>query len=178
MAAVWKRTGDPLGDFIRLILLLEEALERLGAPPEATLGAKLHSGAALAFFQSYPDGEEVRARLWRLVEVRNAVLHERAEVPPWAFEEGEALLRRMLLALERQGFYERGELAERVAFLQAPPPPEPAPILEAIPPEEARVPEPLRERPKRPWWALRLPLPIPARALPRRLLPVPKRRLR
>ncbi|GAA6756795.1 hypothetical protein Thermus77420_22710 [Thermus thalpophilus] len=178
MDTVWKRTGDPLGDFIRLILLLEEGLERLGAPPEATLGAKLHSGAALAFFQSFPDGEAVRDRLWRLVEVRNAVLHERAEVPPWAFEEGKALLRRMLLALERQGFYQRVELAERVAFLEASPPPEPAPILEAIPPEAARVPEPLRERPRKPCWALRWPLPLPARALPGRLLPVPKRKLR
>lgn len=94
-----------MGDFIRLVLLVEELLERLGAPKEDTLGAKLRSGAAEAFFQSHPEGPALRGRLWRLVELRNAVLHERAEVPSWAFSEGRDLAARLLAAVERQGFY-------------------------------------------------------------------------
>lgn len=40
MAAYWQRTGDPLGDFVRLTFLVEEALERLGADRDGTLGEK------------------------------------------------------------------------------------------------------------------------------------------
>lgn len=172
MEALWQRTGDPLGDFIRLVLLLEELLERLGAPKEDTLGAKLRSGAVEAFFQSYPDGPILRERLWRLVELRNAVLHERAEVPPWAFPEGKALVARLLAALERQRFYSREEWAARMAFLEAPAPPTPQAFPEVIPPEKARAPE-AKERPPGAWKTL----PLPKRLLGRRVLPLPRRRV-
>lgn len=133
MEALWQRTGDPLGDFIRLVLLVEELLERLGAPKEDTLGAKLRSGAAEAFFQSHPEGPALRGRLWRLVELRNAVLHERAEVPSWAFSEGRDLAARLLAAVERQGFYSREEWTARMAFLEAPAPPTPRPSPRSFP---------------------------------------------
>ncbi len=41
MGLTWQRSGDPLGDFLRLVFLLEETLERLGAWPEGTLGEKV-----------------------------------------------------------------------------------------------------------------------------------------
>ena len=129
-----------MGDFIRLVLLVEELLERLGAPKEDTLGAKLRSGAAEAFFQSHPEGPALRGRLWRLVELRNAVLHERAEVPSWAFSEGRDLAARLLAAVERQGFYSREEWTARMAFLEAPAPPTPQAFPEGISPGKGQVP--------------------------------------
>ncbi|PZA06181.1 MULTISPECIES: hypothetical protein [unclassified Meiothermus] len=178
MEAVWQRTGDLLGDFVRLVLLLEELLERLGAPKGETLGGKLRSGAVEAFLQSYPDRGALRGRLWRLVELRNAVLHERAEVPPWAFLEGKALVGRLLAALERQGLYSREEWAARVAFLESPAPPAPQAFPETIPPEAARAPE-VRERPPMAWWMLRWPgLPLPQRFLGGRALALPRRKIR
>ncbi|MGC8968257.1 MAG: hypothetical protein ACP5JV_08085 [Thermus sp.] len=172
MEALWQRTGDPLGDFVRLVLLLEEMLEHLGAPKEDTLGAKLRSGAVEAFLQSAPDGPVLRARLWRLVELRNAVLHDRAEVPPWAFSEGRALVARLLAALERQRFYSREEWAARMAFLEAAAPPTPQAFPEVIPPERAQAPE-ARERPPGAWETL----PFPRRPLWARALPLPRRRV-
>ncbi|AAS82441.1 MULTISPECIES: hypothetical protein [Thermus] len=172
MEALWQRTGDPLGDFIRLVLLVEELLERLGAPKEDTLGAKLRSGAAEAFFQSHPEGPALRGRLWRLVELRNAVLHERAEVPSWAFSEGRDLAARLLAAVERQGFYSREEWTARMAFLEAPAPPTPQAFPEVIPPERARSPE-AEERPPGAWKTL----PFPRRPLAKRALAPPRRRI-
>ncbi|WP_337845857.1 hypothetical protein [Thermus sp.] len=164
---IWQRTGDPLGDFIRLVQLLEEALERAGAPKDGTLGQKLNSEPVQDFLQGMRE-PQVEEGLYRLLEARNRVIHGRAEVPLWTLKEGPLLLARLLRHLELKGFYGREEAEARYAFLkQAPPPPAPEP--EPIAPAYARAPF---TRPPG-----KAPTPIPKRRFRLRALLLPQRRL-
>ncbi|MER3490575.1 MAG: hypothetical protein C4328_11970 [Meiothermus sp.] len=162
----WERTGDPLGDFIRLIGLLEQALERIGAPPKGTLGEKLNSEAVRDFLHGLPDGAELRGKLFGLLEVRNRVLHERAAVPPEALKEGPRVVRRLLAHLEVLGFYREQPIREIS-------PPQPLlPVAEPLEPDHtifsfeppAKNGKPAIPFPKRRFTLRRL-------LLPRRVLP-------
>lgn len=162
MHFTWKRSGDPLGDFMRLIFLLEEALERLGAPPQGTLGEKLT--AVQSYLAEWGGGGLVKG-LWELVRLRNQVVHERRPVPPKALEEGSQGVAQLLLLLERQAVFAWPELEERLEALRHfPSPPEFEETV--IAPPQARAPDlPQRERP----------LEIPRHAWPWRALILPKR---
>ncbi|MGQ9735434.1 MAG: hypothetical protein ACUVUP_02430 [Thermaceae bacterium] len=153
---------------MRLVGLLEEALERLGAPREATFGQKVNSEVVKDFLYGLQDREALHQGLYQLLEVRNQVVHERLEVPAWALEEGERVLRRLLHELERARLYTQKELEERRAVFTQPPP-----VLEPV----ATPLEPLPFSPPRePEGPVRLSFPrrrikaAPLR-LPRRLLP-------
>lgn len=166
MKAVWERTGDRLGDFVRLIYLLEEALERLGAPKDGTLGEKVNSPALRGFLELAPDGPALREKLQRLVQIRNRIIHEREEVPDWAFSEGGYAVARLLQALALQGFYRPKELEARLQALRASPPP-PRAMPTPIDPLEAKRPPRPEGRPS---------LPHPRRGLLLRRLALPRRR--
>lgn len=162
----WQRTGDPLGDFVRLIGLLEEALERIGAPKRGTLGDKLNSEPVRDLLQGLPDGAELRERLFWLLEVRNRVLHDRVQVPPEALKEGPRVLRRLLAHLETLGFY-----SGQTGLLEVPPPPPPPLVSEPLEAEHAPFsfePPEGRGRPS---------VPLPKRRFTLCFLPLPKRRL-
>lgn len=164
MGLLWQRSGDPLGDFLRLVFLLEEALERLGAPPEGTLGEKLR--AVEGYLEEWGGGGVVRD-LWELVRLRNQVVHGRKPVPQEALAEGSQVVAQLLLLLERQAAFAWPELEERLAALRHfPPPPEFKETV--IVPPEARAPEvPPGKRP----------LEMPRRFWPRRTLVLPRRSL-
>lgn len=136
MKAFWEKTGDPLGDFMRLTFLLEEALERLGAPEEGTLGEKME---AVEVYLQVQDAELVAA-LWAWIRLRNQVVHRRVPVPPESLEQGTRLVARLLRLLELQGHYAWEELDERFGALKTFPPP-PALTLTAVEPERAKAPE-------------------------------------
>lgn len=165
---IWRRTGDPLGDFVRLIQLLEEALERAGAPVEGTLGQKLNAEPVQDFLRGLGD-PRVKEGLFRLNEVRNQVIHDRKEVPDWILKEGPTLLARLLYHLELKGFYERKEVEQRYAFLKETPP-APTPQPEAIEPARARAPFERAAGAPRP--------PVPSRHFQLRALFLPRRPLR
>ncbi len=165
MSWVWQRTGDPLGDFLRLIYLLEEALERLGASPDGTLGEKLNAPPVQDFLDSVPDGSSLRQGLRNLVRMRNQVIHERIPVPEEVFKQGPHLVARLLQGLEMQGFYKPKELRVRLEALRATPPP-PQAMPHPIRPEEVQAPK----RPQGPPS-----LPIPRRSLALRRLALPRR---
>lgn len=162
----WQRTGDPLGDFVRLIGLLEEALERIGAPKKGTLGDKLNSEAVGDFLQGFPDGAELRERLFWLLEVRNRVLHDRVQVPPEALKEGPRVLRRLLAHLETLGFY-----SGQTRLQEVPPPP---PLLLVSEPLEAEH-TPFSFEP--PEKSGKPSVPLPKRRFTLRILSLPRRRL-
>lgn len=163
----WKRSGDILGDFLRLIFLLEEGLERLGAFPEGTLGQKL---AQVEGYLQEQDGELVRG-LWELIALRNRVIHERAPLSEDQLRWASQRVARLLLFLERQGYYHWQELQLALEVLQDFPPPPPFRIT-VIEPPRAQAPNlppgnrPL-EIPGR--WAAARPL-----ELARQVLPWPK----
>jgi hypothetical protein len=160
----WKRTGDPLGDFVRLIQLLEELLDQIRGQRGGSLGEKLHDPRVQDFLQGLPERDFVR-RLEQVLALRNRIIHERAEVPAWAFQEVPPILARLLYHLELQGYYTREEAEVRIAFLEAPPPPKPGEVPQVIHPEAAQAP-PLRERPPKAFWMCAWPgLPVPRRAL-------------
>lgn len=135
MRAVWEKTGDPLGDFIRITFLLEEALERLGAPEDGTLGEKFR---VVEPYLAAQDGELVAA-LWQWVRLRNQVLHRRVPVPSEALEVGPQVVAKLLRLLEVQGYYSWKELDERLEALKAFPP-APSAMPTPIEPEKARAP--------------------------------------
>lgn len=136
MSVVWEKTGDPLGDFIRITFLLEEALERLGAPEDGTLGEKFH---AVEPYLAAQDGELV-AELWQWVRLRNQVVHRRIPVPLAALEDGPKVVAKLLRLLEIQGYYSWKELDERLEALKALPP-APSVVPTPIEPERARAPQ-------------------------------------
>ncbi|MDM7324582.1 MAG: hypothetical protein P3W93_006295 [Thermus sp.] len=144
MDAYWKRTGDPLGDFLRLIFLVEEGLERLGAPSDGTLGEKLK---ILESFLAAQDRALVQD-LWELIQTRNRVLHDRVPVPEGALSKGSQTVARLLLLLAKQGYYEQKELKEIMESLQTWPPTPPFTQVVILP--EAPQAPPLLEgrRPK------------------------------
>ena len=160
----WERTGDPLGDFIRLIGLLEQALERIGAPPKGTLGEKLNSEAVRDFLHGLPDGAELRGKLFGLLEVRNRVLHERAAVPPEALKEGPRVVRRLLAHLEVLGFYREGPGIWEISPLQPP-----MPVTEPLEPDYSTFSFEPAARMGKP------PIPIPKRRFALRRLLFPRR---
>lgn len=135
MAAYWERTGDPLGDFVRLTFLVEEALERLGAGPEGTLGEKLR---AVEGYIASQDGSLAEG-LWELVRVRNQVIHSRTPVSETMLSRGSSLVSRLLLLLEKQGYYTSTELSQLLETLGTFPPP-PAFRQVVIEPPEAQAP--------------------------------------
>ncbi len=167
MGLTWQRSGDPLGDFLRLVFLLEETLERLGAWPEGTLGEKVK---AVEGYLAEWGGSGLVRDLWELVRLRNQVVHERKPVSQEALVEGSRVVAELLQLLERQAVFTWPELVERLQVLRRfPPPPEFKETV--ILPPEARAPEvppgkrPL-EVPRRPWF--QRPLALPRRSLGRR----------
>jgi len=164
MGVSWQRSGDPLGDFLRLVFIVEEVLERLGAPYNGTLGEKL--GAVQGYLEAWGGGGVVRD-LWELVRLRNQVVHERKPVPQEALAKGSQVVAQLLLLLERQAAFVWPELEERLeALRQFPPLPEFKETV--IVPPEARAPEaPPGKRP----------LEMPRRFWPRRTLVLPRRDL-
>lgn len=165
---IWQRTGDPLGDFVRLTQLLEEALERAGAPQDGTLGQKLNAEPVQDFLRGLGD-TRVEDGLYRLLEARNQVIHARAEVPAWVLTEGPTLLARLLYHLELKGFYERKEVEERYTFLKETPP---SPTQQPQPIEPARVRAPFERAAGAPRP------PVPNRRFHLRTLFLPRRPLR
>jgi|GEM_PF-182448 len=165
MNAIWQRTGDPHGDFLRLTFIVEEALERLGAPSDYTLGEKLR---ALENYLTQVGLDGALQELWWLVRWRNQVVHERAAVARQDLERASRVVQSLLQTLAKQGLFAWRELDERLEALAVFPPPPPfQPVV--IEPPQARAPEmeprprPL-ERPRR-WWRLRA-LALPDRGLP------------
>ncbi len=152
---VWQRSGDPLGDMLRLMYILEEGLERLGASESGTLGEKLREVERVL-------PRDLVVDLWEVVQIRNQIIHARREVPKGFLESTARLLARFLALLERQGYYTPVELAPRLKLLEATPPPLPlypveiAPTLE--PPQVPQRPRPL-EHPRRFWSPRPLRLP-------------------
>ncbi|GAA6751478.1 hypothetical protein Thermus77412_20310 [Thermus antranikianii] len=143
MAAYWQRTGDPLGDFVRLTFLVEEALERLGADRDGTLGEKLK---AVETFLAAQDSGLLRG-LWELVRIRNQVIHARTPVPEEVLNQGSWLVSRLLLLLEKQGYYDSAELSEILGALKSFPPPPPFHQVVIEPAEAQAPPHPEAKRP-------------------------------
>lgn len=135
MAAYWERSGDPLGDFVRLTFLIEEALERLGAGRDGTLGEKLK---AVEAYLARADSTLLRG-LWDFIRIRNQVIHARAPVPQETLNQGSWLVSRLLLLLEKQGYYAPAELSQILGALKSFPP---APSFHQviIEPERAQAP--------------------------------------
>ncbi len=165
MNAIWQRTGDPHGDFLRLIFIVEEALERLGAPSDYTLGEKVR---AVENYLAQVGLEGALQELWWLVRWRNQVVHERASVALQDLERASQVVRNLLGTLAKQGVFAWRELDERLEVLKVFPPRPPFQEV-VIEPPQARAPEmeprprPL-ERPRR-WWRPRA-LALPERSLP------------
>ena len=143
MTAYWDRSGDPLGDFVRLTFLVEEALERLGAGSDGTLGEKLRT---VETFIASLDGSLAQG-LWELVRIRNQVIHARTPVTEEVLQQGSWLVSRLLLLLEKQGYYTPAELSKVLDTLKSFPP-APAFRQVVIQPPEAKAPP--REEGKRP----------------------------
>lgn len=141
---------------MRLTFLLEEALERLGAPGEGTLGEKVR--AVEAYLEAQDGG--LLGHLWDWVQLRNQVVHRRIPVPEGALERGARLAARLLRLVEAQGLYTWKELENRLTALQAVPARPPL-TPRAIEPDQARAPE-LDPAPR--------PLEIPQRRFPSRPL--------
>lgn len=141
MKAYWERSGDPLGDFVRLTFLVEEALERLGAGSDGTLGEKLR---AVETFIASQDGSLAQG-LWELVRTRNQVIHARTPVSEEVLQQGSWLVSRLLLLLEKQGYYTSAELSEILQTLRSFPPP-PAFRQVILEPPDAQAPPQVEER--------------------------------
>lgn len=135
MAAYWERSGDPLGDFVRLTFLVEEALERLGAGSDGTLGEKLR---AVETYIAKLDANLAHG-LWELVRIRNRVIHARTPISEDVLQQGSWLVSRLLLLLEKQGYYTTAELSDILQTLRSFPPP-PAFRQVVIEPKEAQAP--------------------------------------
>lgn len=110
MKVFWQRSGDPLGDFVRLNYLIEEALERLGAPQDGTLGEKLRAVEGYLRVQDPNLWEQ----LWEWVRLRNHVIHRRLTVSEEALDWGLKLVARLLGLVQSQGYYTWKELDERL----------------------------------------------------------------
>jgi hypothetical protein len=165
MQAIWQRTGDPHGDFLRLTFIVEEALERLGAPPEYTLGEKVR---AVENYLAQVGLDGTLHELWWLVQWRNRVVHERAAVAQRDLARASQVVRNLLEALAKQGILAWKELDGRLESLAVFPPSPPFQEV-VIEPPQARAPE-MEPRPRpieapRRRWRLRA-LALPIRSLP------------
>lgn len=140
--------------------MVEEALERLGAPKEGSLGEKL---------RAVQDGLETMdpdlvQKLWRLVILRNQVVHERLPVPDDVLSTGSHTVAQLLVLLERQKVYSWSELSDHLETLRSFPGPVGFQTV-IIEPAEAQAPPEVRSRkrplelPRRNWGGRSLDLP-------------------
>lgn len=136
MGVFWQRSGDPLGDFVRLNYLLEEALERLGAPQDGTLGEKLSAVGGYLRVQDPGLWEQ----LWEWVHLRNHVLHRRLAVGEEALDWGLKLVARLLGLVQSQSYYTWKELDEKLQSVRTFPP-VPSLIQVPIRPEQTKTAE-------------------------------------